>query len=147
MKHALTYLFPFLCLLCCMSCTKEELNEDFLSGNWVVESSNETVVGFWGYATFMSSDNVSFDNTDRVKITRPAHNGVDQLVFDFDYRIMTPKDKGSYLEITVSSYYAVDPFGRVPFYISGTSHNRLYLNKVYDDNISNELVVLKRVSK
>ena len=147
MKHALTYLFPFLCLLCCMSCTKEELNEDFLSGNWVVESSNETVVGFWGYATFMQGDVVHFDKSGRIKITRPASKVRDQLVFDYGYRIVTPKDKGSYLEITVSSYYAVDPFGRVPFYISGTSHNRLYLNKVYDDNISNELVVLKRVSK
>jgi len=127
-----------------MSCTKEELNEDFLSGNWVVESSNETVVGFWGYATFMQGDVVHFDESGSIRITRPVVQNNNQLIFDFSYRINNHKDNGSYLEILVSQYYAVDQTGIVHFYISKHSRSSLFLNKVYNKQISDEVVILKR---
>lgn len=140
----LAFLFSPVFLLLCLSCSKEELNEDSLSGDWVVESSNETVIGFWGYATFMKGDLVHFDQTDNVRIIRRTSNEDNQIVFDFRYRINNRSEKESYLEVMVSQYYAVDQAGIVTFHISKSSKSSLYLNKVYNRLISDEVVILKQ---
>lgn len=142
-KHFFS-LATLLFLLLCSSCTKEEFNEDALRGEWIVESSNETVVGFWGYSTFMQGDIVRFDLPDIVQITRPATKGGNQLVFDFTYRVNTRPENDSYLYIGVSQYYAADQTGLASFFISKYSRSSLHLNKVYNQQISDELVILKR---
>lgn len=142
-KHFL-FLFILSILLSCASCTKEELSEDSLCGDWVVESSNETVAGFWGYSTFMKGDMVHFDQSGRVIITRPVALNDSQTVFDFGYRINNHLENESHLEILVSQYYAVDQTGLVSFFISKHSRSSLFMNKIYDRQISDEVVILKR---